>query len=66
VCNYYFFRYRHELWKKYNYLCAAALDAGFNLNMLAIFIFFSAAKTVVMPPWWGNDPDSVEKCYALQ
>ncbi|CAM0139405.1 unnamed protein product [Umbelopsis sp. WA50703] len=66
ICNYYFFRYRHELWKKYNYLCGAALDAGFNLNMLAIFIFFSAAKTVVMPAWWGNDPDSVEKCYALE
>ncbi|KAG2181569.1 hypothetical protein INT44_008384 [Umbelopsis vinacea] len=65
VCNFYFYRYRHAVWKKYNYLCGAALDAGFNLNMLAIFIFFSAAKTVVMPPWWGNDPVSVEKCYAL-
>jgi hypothetical protein len=66
VCNFYFFRYRHELWKKYNYLCAAALDAGFNLNMLAIFIFFSAARVIQMPSYFLNDADSIEKCYALQ
>ena len=43
------FRYKHSLWKKYNYLLAAALDTGLNLSILLIFLFFSAGKTVNFP-----------------
>lgn len=58
------FRYKHDLWKKYNYLLAAAFDTGFNLAILLIFLFFSAGKQVSMPNWWGNNEKSVERCFA--
>ncbi|ORX95574.1 hypothetical protein K493DRAFT_282725 [Basidiobolus meristosporus CBS 931.73] len=66
VCMFYFFRYRHETWKKYNYLVGAAADTGYNLSLLCIFLFFSAFKTVAMPYWWGNDERSVERCFGSQ
>ncbi|CCH44240.1 putative oligopeptide transporter 9 [Wickerhamomyces ciferrii] len=65
ISMFYFFRYRHKLWARYNYLLAAAFDTGFNLSILLIFIFFSAGKQVTMPNWWGNNADSVERCFAL-
>ncbi|RAL58147.1 hypothetical protein DID88_002351 [Monilinia fructigena] len=58
--------YRYELWSRYNYILAAAFDAGFNLNMLLIFLFFGAGKIVTMPNWWGNNADSVDRCFALE
>ena len=33
---------------------------GFNLNMLLIFVAFSAVKVTSMPNWFGNNADSVE------
>jgi OPT family oligopeptide transporter len=63
---YYFYRYKFEVWKKYNYLVAAALDAGFNISMLLIFVIFSSGKVIAMPYWWGNNADSVERCFALE
>ncbi|KAJ6035166.1 uncharacterized protein N7446_009925 [Penicillium canescens] len=59
------YRHHFEVWKRYNYLIAAAFDAGFNLNMLLIFFFFGAGKQISMPNWWGNNGDSVERCFAL-
>ena len=59
------YRQRFEVWRRYNYIMAAAFDAGFNFNMLLIFLFFGAGKVVSMPNWWGNDGDSVERCFAL-
>jgi hypothetical protein len=59
------YRHHFEVWKRYNYLVAAAFDAGFNLNMLLIFFFFGAGKQISMPNWWGNNGDSVERCFAL-
>ncbi|KAJ5156490.1 hypothetical protein N7492_009293 [Penicillium capsulatum] len=64
VVMYWAYRRHFEVWKRYNYLVAAAFDAGFNLNMLLIFFFFGAGKEVKMPSWWGNNPDSVERCFA--
>jgi len=61
---FYFFRYRHKLWKKYNYILAAAFDTGYNLAVLLIFIFFSSGKIITMPNWWGNNEKSVERCFA--
>lgn len=65
IVMYWAYRRHFEVWKRYNYLVAAAFDAGFNLNMLLIFFFFGAGKQVSMPNWWGNNADSVERCFAL-
>ncbi|KAF2753322.1 OPT superfamily oligopeptide transporter [Pseudovirgaria hyperparasitica] len=61
----YFLRKRFETWRRYNFLIAAALDAGFNFALLAMFVIFSSGKVVVMPNWWGNNEQSVERCFAL-
>ena len=63
---YYFYRKRFDVWKKYNYLVAAALDAAFNINLLLVFLIFSSGKFISMPHWWGNDERSVERCFALK
>ncbi|KAH3678923.1 hypothetical protein WICMUC_001349 [Wickerhamomyces mucosus] len=65
ISMFYFFRYRHKVWAKYNFLLAAAFDTGLNLAILLIFIFFSAGKRTTMPHWWGNNAESVERCFAL-
>lgn len=65
VSMYYFYRKRFDVWKKYNYLVAAALDAAFNINLLLVFLIFSSGKVISMPNWWGNDERSVERCFAL-
>ncbi|PQE18014.1 Oligopeptide transporter OPT superfamily protein [Rutstroemia sp. NJR-2017a BVV2] len=66
VVAFWAYRYRYALWARYNYILAAAFDAGFNLNMLLIFLFFGAGKIVSMPHWWGNNADSVDRCFALE
>jgi len=65
IVMYWAFRYRYGLWARYNFILAAACDAGFNFNMLLIFLFFGAGKIVTMPNWWGNNADSSERCFAL-
>ncbi|KAI1140558.1 OPT superfamily oligopeptide transporter [Hypoxylon sp. FL0543] len=66
VVMFWAYRYRYQLWAKYNFILAAAFDAGFNLNMLLIFLCFGSARVIGMPNWWGNDAGNVEKCYALE
>ncbi|THV44939.1 hypothetical protein BGAL_0554g00060 [Botrytis galanthina] len=66
IVAYWAYRYRYEMWARYNYILAAAFDAGFNLNMLLIFLFFGAGKVVTMPNWWGNNADSTDRCFALE
>lgn len=65
VVMYHFYRRRFEVWRRYSYMVAAAFDAGFNFNLLLIFLFFGAGKQITMPKWWGNSGDSVERCFAL-
>ncbi|CZT46692.1 related to sexual differentiation process protein isp4 [Rhynchosporium secalis] len=65
IVMYWAFRYRYNLWAKYNYILAAAFDAGFNFNMLLIFLFFGSGKVTTMPFWWGNREGSSERCFAL-
>ncbi|KAF2489538.1 putative OPT oligopeptide transporter [Lophium mytilinum] len=62
----YFYRKRFETWRRYNFQIAAACDAAFNISMLMIFVFFSSGKVVSMPNWWGNNAESVERCFALE
>ncbi|KAL3961034.1 hypothetical protein ACCO45_006151 [Purpureocillium lilacinum] len=65
VVMFWAYRYRYEMWARWNYILAAAFDAGFNFNMLLIFLFFGAGKVITMPNWWGNNADSSERCFAL-
>ena len=60
------YRRRYGLWARWNYILAAAFDAGFNFNMLLIFLFFGSAKVTPMPHWWGNAAASSERCFALE
>lgn len=60
------FRKRYEVWARYNYILAAGFDAGFNLNMLLVFLFFGSVKLITMPHWWGNEEGSSERCFALK
>jgi hypothetical protein len=61
----YFYRKRFETWRRYNFQIAAALDTAFNATMLMVFVFFSSGKVISMPNWWGNNAESVERCFAL-
>lgn len=65
VTMYWAYNYRHSLWKSYNYILAAAFDTGYNFAVLLIFLLFSFGRTVRMPHWWGNNEQSVERCFAL-
>lgn len=65
VVMYHFYRRHFDVWRRYSYMVAAAFDAGFNFNLLLIFLFFGAGKQISMPQWWGNNGDSVERCFAL-
>lgn len=58
-------RWRPEIYGRWNFILAAAFDAGFNFTMLLIFLFFGAGKVVLMPYWWGNEDASSERCFAL-
>ncbi|KAJ0414203.1 OPT oligopeptide transporter protein-domain-containing protein [Aspergillus carlsbadensis] len=64
VSNFYLYRYRRVFWNKWAYISGAALDTGFNANLLFIFIFLGTTG-VKMAYWWGNNADSVERCFAL-
>ncbi|OCF42319.1 hypothetical protein I317_03823 [Kwoniella heveanensis CBS 569] len=63
--NFYLYRYRHAFWNKFAYITGAALDTGFNANLLFIFIFLGTTG-VVMPNWWGNNAQNIERCFALK
>ncbi|CRG92406.1 hypothetical protein PISL3812_09465 [Talaromyces islandicus] len=65
VVMYYYYRKKFDTWKRYSYMVAAAFDAGFNLNLLLVFLFFGSGKQIAMPNWWGNNAVSVERCFAL-
>ncbi|KAL8153905.1 hypothetical protein V2J09_011665 [Rumex salicifolius] len=57
IFNYYLFRYKKGWWRKYNYVLAAALDAGLAFGTL--LVFFSIGNIPLT--WWGNPPD-YERC----
>lgn len=43
----------HGWWSTYNYITAAALDAGLILSTIVIF-FAITLPGVTIPQWWGN------------
>ncbi|KXH64252.1 OPT oligopeptide transporter [Colletotrichum nymphaeae SA-01] len=63
--NFYLYRYRRAFWNKWAYISGAALDTGFNANLLFIFIFLGTTGAV-MAHWWGNNAENIERCFALK
>ncbi|KAF9173833.1 hypothetical protein BGX21_010506 [Mortierella sp. AD011] len=59
-------RYRHEWWRRYTFVLAAALDAGTQICNMAIFVVFSLILkgSIAFPTWYGNDTNNPEKCGA--
>lgn len=57
-------RFRHEWWRRYTFVLAAALDAGTQICNMAIFVVFSLILkgAVEFPGWLGNDAANPEKC----
>ncbi|PHT50877.1 Oligopeptide transporter 6 [Capsicum baccatum] len=52
--NFFVFRYRKKWWQRYNYVLAAALDAG--VAFMGVFIFLAFGFTNVKDLyWWGNE-----------
>ncbi|KAJ7917773.1 OPT oligopeptide transporter [Mycena leptocephala] len=62
IWNFWLYRYRYQFWKVWAYITGAALDTGFNLNLIVIFVSLGVAG-VTMPNWWGNNAISVERCF---
>ncbi|KAJ6485410.1 OPT oligopeptide transporter protein-domain-containing protein [Mycena vitilis] len=62
IWNFWLYRYRYRFWRMWAYITGAALDTGFNLNLIVIFISLGTAG-VTMPVWWGNNAISVERCF---
>lgn len=65
VVMYFIYHYKFQVWKRYNYVLAAAFDTGYNLAVLIIFVVGSVLF-LEMPHWFGNDERNVERCFALK
>lgn len=63
IVMFYIYRFKHPLWRKYNYVVAAGLDTGFNLALSILFVIF--AFGVSAPHWYGNNSENIERCFAL-
>nr|KYP46246.1 Oligopeptide transporter 2 [Cajanus cajan] len=53
IFNYYVFKYRKNWWQRYNYVLAAALDAG--LAFMTVLLYFSLNMEGTSIEWWGTD-----------
>jgi hypothetical protein len=53
---YYLRRYKTAWWEKYNYVLAAALNAGVALS--GVIIFFAVQYHAVNVNWWGTEVTS--------
>lgn len=49
------YRYRPDLWMKYNYVLSGSLDAG--LAFMGVLLYFCLGLEDVSLDWWGNDID---------
>ncbi|CAI0408850.1 unnamed protein product [Linum tenue] len=50
------FRYRPEMWQRYNYVLSGSLDAG--LAFMGVLLYLCLGLENVSLDWWGNDLDS--------
>ncbi|KAJ7290272.1 putative plant-like oligopeptide transporter [Mycena rebaudengoi] len=62
IWAFWLYRYHYKFWTMWAYITGAALDTGFNLNLLFLFATVGAVG-VSMPNWWGNNKVSVERCF---
>jgi len=53
IFNYFVFKYRKNWWQRYNYVLAAALDAG--LAFMTVLIYFAVTMEGKGIQWWGTD-----------
>ncbi|KAJ4711822.1 putative Oligopeptide transporter [Melia azedarach] len=49
------YRYRPDLWRRYNYVLSGALDAG--LAFMGVLIYFCLGLEGISVDWWGNNLD---------
>ncbi|KAH9825132.1 putative oligopeptide transporter [Melampsora americana] len=65
MSQFYARRYRPEWFKKYNYVCSAALDGGAQIVILILAIFFQggAGYQVKFPTYFLNPDPSIPKDY---
>ncbi|PRQ60497.1 putative oligopeptide transporter, OPT superfamily [Rosa chinensis] len=52
VSGFVVFRYRQDLWKKYNYVVSGGLDAG--TAFVTILVFLTLQSRNINLDWWGN------------
>lgn len=52
IFNYYVFKYRKNWWQRYNYVLAAALDAG--LAFMTVLLYFALNMEGIGIDWWGT------------
>ncbi|KAK6947972.1 Oligopeptide transporter, OPT superfamily [Dillenia turbinata] len=55
LSGYVLYRYRPDLWKKYNYVLSGALDSG--LAFMGVFLYLCLGLEDISLSWWGNDLD---------
>jgi hypothetical protein len=48
-------RFHFRWWLRYNYILAAALDAGVIIGLIVIFFSLQWPKNGINVNWWGND-----------
>lgn len=49
------YRYRPDLWQRYNYVLSGALDAG--LAFMGVLLYMCLGLEDISLSWWGNDLD---------
>lgn len=49
------FRYRPNVWKRYNYLLSGGMDAG--TAFVSVLIFIALQSREIKLDWWGNNQD---------
>ncbi|KAE8694662.1 Oligopeptide transporter 7 [Hibiscus syriacus] len=49
------YRYRPDLWQRYNYVLSGALDAG--LAFMGVLLYLCLGLQNISLHWWGNDLD---------
>ncbi|KAK7351546.1 hypothetical protein VNO77_11088 [Canavalia gladiata] len=58
IFNYFIFKYRKKWWERYNYVLAAALDAG--LAFMTVLLYFSVNLEEKSLVWWGGQGEHCE------
>ncbi|KAJ6347244.1 hypothetical protein OIU76_003855 [Salix suchowensis] len=49
------YRYKPDLWQRYNYVLSGSLDAG--LAFMGVLLYFCLGLENISINWWGNDLD---------